>query len=206
MGFLVKLWVKFVFIRSIRLNTILLLVHLVLTSHKLAILKICSLNGIELLRLKRIATNVTILITSSIQELLIDLRLVLGLISLTRFNRRILGWISLSVLHAWYICILHLLTLLCWVNNLGEVSLSADLLSVKLRWSLILVVLRAVLWKLVEASSRGAEDLRGPESLSTVRVLVVVDHLLELPLIVIILDLCVVVQATPHLVVLLLPS
>lgn len=146
MGFLVKLWVKFVFIRSIGLDTILLLVHLVLTSHKLAILKICSLNGIELLWLKRVATHVTILITSSIQELLIDLRLVLWLVSLTRFNRRILGWISLSVLQAWYICILHLLTLLSRVNNLGEVPLSADLLSVKLRWSLILVVLRAILW------------------------------------------------------------
>ena len=205
-GFLVKLWVNFVFIRNIRLNTILLLVYLVLTAYELAILKICSLNSVELLWLKRISSYITILI-ASIQELLIDLRLVfLTLVSLTGFDRRILSRISLCILQAWYISILHLLTLHGWVHYLREISLSSDLLSVKLRWGLVLVVLRAILRKLVEASSRCAEDLRRAKSLSGVRVLVVVDHLLELPLIVIILDLCVVVQASPHLVILLLPS
>ena len=52
MSFLVKLWVKFVLIRGVRLNTILLLVHLVLTPYKLTVLQVCSLNCIKLLRLK----------------------------------------------------------------------------------------------------------------------------------------------------------
>ena len=73
-GFLVKLRVKFVFIRSIRLNTILLLVHLVLAADELTILKISSLNSVELLRLK--LAGYFALLIASIQKLLVNLRLI----------------------------------------------------------------------------------------------------------------------------------
>ena len=69
---------------------------------------------------------------------------------------------------------------------------------------MILVVLRAVFRQLVQTASRCPKNLRRAKTTVWTRVLVVIDDLLELPLIVIVLYLSIIVKASPHLVILLL--
>lgn len=144
----IEFGVEFVFIRGIWLNTVLWLSDLVL-SNKLWILHICSLYGVKLLWLERVALNICFLIVS-IQELLVYLRLLLCAVVwlLSSFNRWVGGWVALPVLPL-HVRVLHLTTLLVGVNNLREVSLPSDLLCVQLWRSLVLLILRWVFWELV---------------------------------------------------------
>ena len=145
MCFLIEFRVKLIFVRSVRLNAILLLSKLIsLRGNKLIILSISSLDRVELLWLKRITRNLTLLIVT-IQELLIYLLLVFS-ISLT-LVRRTLSRVSLTVLLTRHIGVLrHLRALLGWVYYLRKVSLSPNLLCVQLRWGLVLLILRTILW------------------------------------------------------------
>jgi hypothetical protein len=69
---------------------------------------------------------------------------------------------------------------------------------------ILAVVLRAVFRQFIQTATRCPEDLRRAKTTVWTRVLVVIDDLLELPLIVIVLYLSVIIKASPHLVILLL--
>lgn len=87
-----------------------------------------------------------------------------------------------------------------------EVPLSPNFLSIELRRRLILIVLRAIFRQFVQAASRCPKYLGRAKTTVWTRILVVINDLLELPLIIIILNLSVIIKTSPHLMILLLAS